>query len=86
MFNCVLKSLSTTELIAISEELRNPDVQTESIVNQLISKSNSPVLIGNATMEKVRVKLDQEILLEFCDRIVKDGQLILEYLKNDCNG
>ena len=68
MFNCVLKSLSTTEIVTISEELSNPDVRTESIVDQLISKSNSPIVIGNATMEEVRTKLTYEVLDELCVR------------------
>lgn len=69
MFNCVLKSLSTTELIAISEEIGNEKIETESIVNQLISKSNSPIVIGDKTMEEVRTKLTFETLEELCNRV-----------------
>lgn len=71
MFNCVLKSLSTTELIAISEEITNKEIETESIVNQLISKSNSPIVIGDKTMEEVRTKLMFETLDELCKRTLQ---------------
>lgn len=71
MFNCVLKSLSITELIAISEEVTNKEIETESIVNQLISKSNSPIVIGDKTMEEVRTKLTFETLEELCQRTLQ---------------
>lgn len=71
MFNCVLKSLSTTELIAISEEINDKGIETESIVNQLISKSNSPIVIGDKTMEEVRTKLMFETLDELCKRTLQ---------------
>lgn len=44
MFKEVLESLSDTELLTISNELKNEEIDITHIIMQLIAKSNSPIL------------------------------------------
>jgi hypothetical protein len=41
-FKEVLKSLSDTELVAISKEVADPNITNDAIIGQLMSKANDP--------------------------------------------
>lgn len=71
MFKCVLKTLSDTELVAVSQESTNTNIQVEAIAAQLAAKSNSPIFIIEKTSEQIRTTLVSEIMSELSLRLLE---------------
>jgi len=59
MISEILKTLSDTELIAISKELDDPTIDNQSIFNQLIAKSNYPTDVSD--FDSLPIKLSVEL-------------------------
>ncbi len=72
MFKSVLKSLSDTELVAISSEIINPNVPTKSIVDQLNSKLSDPIQFYGKTSKEVDLYLVSEVIRELSSRLLEN--------------
>lgn len=72
MFKSVLKSLSDTELVAISSEVINPNVPTISILDQLNSKLNDPIQFLDKTTKEIDLYLVSEVIKELSSRLLED--------------
>lgn len=68
MFKSVLKSLSDTELVAISSEVINPNIPTKSIVAQLNSKLSEPIQFYGKTSKD----LVSEVIKELSSRLLEN--------------
>ncbi len=78
MFKCVLKTLSDTELVAVSQESTNTNIQVEAIASQLAAKSNSPIFIIEKTSVQIRTILISEIMSELGLRLLeKDKEKVI---------
>ncbi len=78
MFEKILETLSDTELVVIANEMNDPKVSNQSIIDQLISKSNlNTEYVGDLFKTKtLELTLAIDIMVELGKRLIsRDSEL-----------
>lgn len=70
----ILKTLSDTELIAISREVNNPEIPNRVILEQIYNKSNY-IFNKEDMFDELVNSLSEKLCLELSERLLQSNQI-----------